>query len=80
MPIDRCPVCPATTVDVIDSRGNEDGSVIRRRRRCQVCGHRFTTYETDVEPRVLEHMVRRAHAIAAEMRTMAAALEAWTFD
>ena len=30
---------------VIDSRPNEDGSAIRRRRECEGCGRRFTTYE-----------------------------------
>ena len=31
---------------VIDSRVNEDGTSIRRRRECTACGRRFTTYET----------------------------------
>lgn len=31
---------------VVDSRQNEDGTSIRRRRECVVCGKRFTTYET----------------------------------
>ena len=30
---------------MIDSRGAEDGSAIRRRRECEACGKRFTTYE-----------------------------------
>ncbi|MEI3502263.1 MAG: ATP cone domain-containing protein [Anaerovoracaceae bacterium] len=33
------------TVKVIDSRHTEDGHAIRRRRECESCGKRFTTYE-----------------------------------
>jgi transcriptional repressor NrdR len=41
----RCPRCEATSTRVIDSRDLENGSTIRRRRECEACGHRFTTYE-----------------------------------
>ncbi len=41
----RCPRCEATGTRVIDSRDLESGSTIRRRRECESCGHRFTTYE-----------------------------------
>jgi transcriptional repressor NrdR len=41
----RCPRCEATGTRVIDSRDLENGSTIRRRRECEACGHRFTTYE-----------------------------------
>ena len=41
----RCPRCEATSTRVIDSRDLENGSTIRRRRECETCGHRFTTYE-----------------------------------
>ena len=41
----RCPRCEATATRVIDSRDLENGSTIRRRRACEACGHRFTTYE-----------------------------------
>lgn len=41
----RCPRCEATGTRVIDSRDLEAGSTIRRRRECEACGHRFTTYE-----------------------------------
>lgn len=41
----RCPRCEATGTRVIDSRDLESGSTIRRRRECEACGHRFTTYE-----------------------------------
>lgn len=41
----RCPYCAATTTRVVDSRGTEDGAAVRRRRACQGCGQRFSTYE-----------------------------------
>ncbi len=41
----RCPLCAADDDKVIDSRGAEDGSAIRRRRECLACGRRFTTFE-----------------------------------
>ena len=41
----RCPYCGEDNTRVIDSRPAEDGNSIRRRRSCDVCGKRFTTYE-----------------------------------
>ena len=41
----RCPFCEAQDTRVIDSRPTEDGHAIRRRRECDKCGKRFTTYE-----------------------------------
>lgn len=41
----RCPYCQCEDTQVKDSRPTEDGSVIRRRRICPVCGGRFTTFE-----------------------------------
>ena len=41
----RCPFCEAQDTRVIDSRPTEDGHAIRRRRECDQCGKRFTTYE-----------------------------------
>jgi transcriptional repressor NrdR len=41
----KCPVCSALDSRVIDSRIIKDGSEIRRRRMCDSCSHRFTTYE-----------------------------------
>ena len=40
-----CPYCGNPDTRVIDSRPAEDGSSIRRRRSCDTCGKRFTTYE-----------------------------------
>ncbi len=39
----RCPKCSSTDSSVIDSRGDDD--VIRRRRECEKCNFRFTTFE-----------------------------------
>ena len=41
-----CPFCQAQDTKVIDSRLVGDGSQIRRRRKCEVCHARFTTFET----------------------------------
>jgi len=41
----RCPKCSHLDDKVIDSRSIRNGDVIRRRRVCLQCGHRFTTYE-----------------------------------
>ncbi len=41
----RCPFCSADETRVIDSRLSEDGGSVRRRRECEVCGERFTTFE-----------------------------------
>lgn len=41
----RCPFCSADETRVIDSRLGEDGGTVRRRRECEVCRERFTTFE-----------------------------------
>ncbi len=41
----RCPKCGHLRDKVIDSRSAQEGNLIRRRRTCLQCGHRFTTYE-----------------------------------
>lgn len=41
----KCPYCNNPDTKVIDSRPAEDGNSIRRRRCCDECGKRFTTYE-----------------------------------
>ncbi|UCF21369.1 MAG: transcriptional repressor NrdR [Gemmatimonadota bacterium] len=48
----RCPYCGHTKNRVIDSRTSREGRAVRRRRECQDCEHRFTTYEV-VEDRPL---------------------------
>ena len=42
----RCPFCSNPDTKVVDSRPTEEGQAIRRRRECESCGKRFTTYET----------------------------------
>ena len=41
----KCPFCGDQESKVVDSRHNEDGNSIRRRRECIACQRRFTTYE-----------------------------------
>lgn len=41
----RCPFCGHDDSQVKDSRPSEDGAAIRRRRQCEGCGARFTTFE-----------------------------------
>ncbi|MDH4222780.1 MAG: transcriptional regulator NrdR [candidate division Zixibacteria bacterium] len=41
----RCPYCGNEEDKVIDSRPSQDGRSVRRRRGCEKCGKRFTTYE-----------------------------------
>ena len=46
----RCPFCSEMQNRVIDSRMARDGRAIRRRRACEGCGERFTTYESIESP------------------------------
>ena len=41
----RCPLCDSDSTRVVDSRLTEPGDAVRRRRSCDGCGSRFTTYE-----------------------------------
>ncbi len=41
----KCPFCGGDNTRVVDSRPVEDTNSIRRRRMCESCGQRFTTYE-----------------------------------
>ncbi len=41
----KCPYCGVENTRVIDSRPADDGAAIRRRRQCDACNKRFTTYE-----------------------------------
>ncbi len=57
----RCPFCAVTENKVIDSRVSAAADVTRRRRECEGCGRRFTTYERveDVLPMVVKKDGRR---------------------
>ena len=46
----KCPFCDHPDTKVIDSRPTEEGHAIRRRRGCDNCNRRFTTYEKVEEP------------------------------
>jgi transcriptional repressor NrdR len=52
----HCPFCGADDTKVIDSRLVAEGDSVRRRRECQSCGERFTTFETAelVMPRIVK--------------------------
>ncbi len=41
----KCPFCQNPNSSVVDSRDSKEGETIRRRRECDACGKRFTTYE-----------------------------------
>ena len=50
-PVEKCPYCGSENSRVVDSRPAEDNNAIRRRRQCDECGKRFTTYEKiETEP------------------------------
>lgn len=49
----RCPFCGSSDDRVVDSRESREGAVIRRRRECNACSRRFTSYETVEEIPVL---------------------------
>jgi len=41
----KCPFCGADDTAVVDTRLNDEGDIVRRRRKCNACDKRFTTYE-----------------------------------
>ncbi len=49
----RCPFCSHDDTRVVDSRPAEGGASIRRRRKCEDCGNRFTTYERSDLPAIV---------------------------
>lgn len=57
----RCPFCATDDDKVIETRVSKDGSEIRRRRECEKCARRFTTYERIEEsmPMVIKNDGRR---------------------
>ncbi len=62
----RCPICGNDETRVIDSRPAEQGSSIRRRRSCAVCGHRFTTYERNAPVLLVKKRSGRLEPFAPE--------------
>jgi transcriptional repressor NrdR len=49
----KCNQCPSDDIKVIESRDVAEGQAIRRRRMCNACGHRFTTYERLERPQLI---------------------------
>jgi transcriptional repressor NrdR len=67
----KCPFCKGPATQVVDTRENDDGDSIRRRRRCLSCDKRFTTYEM-VElrmPQVVKQNGMRSEFDAEKLRT-----------
>ena len=67
----KCPFCPGTETRVIDTRDSDDLTVTRRRRRCDSCGARFTTYERSemVSLSVIKKDGRREEFSRAKLRS-----------
>ena len=66
----HCPFCHKPDTRVVDSRLTEDGMQVRRRRQCEACSERFTTFET-VEfklPMIVKQDGRRESFDAAKLR------------
>jgi transcriptional repressor NrdR len=65
----KCPFCSVLDTKVIDSRMNQTGDLIRRRRECPRCEGRFTTYERveEVMPAVIKKDGRREPFDRAKM-------------
>jgi len=57
----KCPFCGAIEDRVVDSRLSKDSSIIRRRRECETCTKRFTSYERieEIMPLVIKKDDRR---------------------
>jgi len=67
----KCPFCNHPDTQVVDTRENEEGDSIRRRRRCLSCDKRFSTFET-VElrmPQVVKQNGMRSEFDEAKLRT-----------
>ena len=73
----RCPFCSHDETQVVETRESDEGDVVRRRRRCQHCDKRFTTYERAeiALPSVVKKDGTRAEFELAKLRaSMALAL------
>jgi transcriptional repressor NrdR len=56
----QCPFCESASTRVVDSRLTESRDAVRRRRECEACGNRFTTYErTEVSMTVVKRDGKR---------------------
>ncbi|MFG6449784.1 transcriptional regulator NrdR [Roseateles sp. BYS180W] len=66
----RCPFCAHHETQVVETRESDEGDVVRRRRRCQGCDKRFTTYErSDIAlPAVVKKDGTRAEMDLSKLR------------
>jgi len=66
----RCPYCLDDDTRVVDSRLSDEGDVVRRRRECQACGERYTTFErAELQlPRVIKIDGRRENFNEEKLR------------
>lgn len=71
----RCPGCGGLRDKVVDSRQADDGASIRRRRECEVCGQRYTTFER-VEEVPLQVRKRNGEVEAFDASKVAAGVSA----
>ena len=75
----RCPYCGSENSRVVDSRPAEDNNAIRRRRQCDECGKRFTTYEKiETEPlsvKIRNGIVQSCHKLPVSMGQIEAAID-----
>jgi len=69
----KCPFCGATDTNVADTRINDEGDIVRRRRRCQTCEKRFSTYER-AEIRLPQVVKKNGSRVDFEREKLAASL------
>lgn len=66
----HCPYCRHNDTQVMETRVSDDGSAVRRRRRCTACDRRFTSYErAEIDlPVIVKRDGTRTDFIAAKLR------------
>ena len=69
----KCPFCAAEDTTVADTRINDDGDIVRRRRRCLTCDKRFSTYER-AEIRLPQVVKKNGSRVDFEREKLAASL------
>ncbi|WP_374682317.1 transcriptional regulator NrdR [Accumulibacter sp.] len=69
----KCPFCGADETTVADTRINDDGDLVRRRRRCLKCDKRFTTYER-AELRMPQVIKKNGSRVSFDAEKLAASL------
>jgi transcriptional repressor NrdR len=69
----KCPFCGAADTTVADTRINDEGDIVRRRRRCLTCEKRFSTYER-AEIRLPQVVKKNGSRVDFEREKLAASL------